>query len=491
MSRRRWFLRGFAIDARSLAAFRMAMAGVLLFDLAERARNLADHYTDWGVFPRAARAAMDENGSTNAGSWAWSLHMATGTTWGQAVLFLVAGFFAVWLLIGYRTRLAAVICWLLTVSIYYRSPVVSDVGDTVLRTTLFWAIFLPLGAAASVDARLRRCDRPTPREIASIPAAALILQVCMAYWTAAAEKTTAVWLTDHTALHYALSLDGFATPLGHQLLAYPRLLAWLTASVYWLEWIGPALVLCPFGRDLLRLIAVLAFWAFHLGIVLTMGLGTLPWVSIAVWTLFLPGTLWDKLGWRPPEGSVPERQLPCRLLGQATTAVVALLSLYIVGWNISRVVADGEPWSPAWRAPAYVLGIDQDWRMFAPSPPTEDGWYEMRGVLVDGSVVNLWEPDRPLPHVKPSDVRATYGNRRWQKYLMEIRRGWASYVPEFADWLRRRWNDRYAGDAAGRRLKRMEIIFHLKNTLSPGLTSTLVVPEILFEADYNSSPGAE
>jgi uncharacterized membrane protein YphA (DoxX/SURF4 family) len=499
MVRLRWIMRGFAIDVRSLAVFRMAMAGVFLIDLAERACDLTDHYTDWGIFPRATRVTMDDNGSTDAGPWAWSLHMATGTAWGETAIFLATAVFGIWLLIGYRTRLAAFMCWLLTVSIYYRTPLVADVGDTILRTVLFWAMFLPLGAAASVDRWLRRADPPAPREIASLAGAALILQICMEYWTAAAEKTSPAWLTDRTALYYALSLDAFATPLGHQLLAYPQLLACLTVSVYWLEWIGPAVVLSPVVRDFFRLIAVLAFWAFHLGIVLTMSLGALPWLSIAAWTLVLPGTLWDKLGWRPPEGTATAREpgllsrlfhrpdLPYRPLGKATSAVVVVLSLYVAVWNVCCVTQAGEPWPGAW-VPAYVLGLEQNWRMFAPLAPTEDGWYEMRGVLADGSLVNLWEPDRPVPHDKPSDVRATYGNRRWQRYLTEIRRGWAWYVPEFADWLRRRWNDCYAGDVPGRRLKRMEIIYHIENTLPPGRTSTLIVPEVLFEADY-SSPG--
>src|SRR5215469_6620768 len=128
MLRLRWLLGGFAIDVRSLAVFRIAMATVFLIDLADRARDLAAHYTDWGVFPRAARAVMDTNGSTESGSWAWSLHMATGTSCGQAAIFLATALFGIWLLIGYCTRLAAFMCWLSTVSIYYRTPVVSDVG---------------------------------------------------------------------------------------------------------------------------------------------------------------------------------------------------------------------------------------------------------------------------------------------------------------------------------------------------------------------------
>ena len=50
----------FSLDLRSLAAFRVALALVLLYDLADRSRDLAAHYTEQGVFPVAQ--ALEEFG---------------------------------------------------------------------------------------------------------------------------------------------------------------------------------------------------------------------------------------------------------------------------------------------------------------------------------------------------------------------------------------------------------------------------------------------
>lgn len=491
-----WLAKGFAIDVRSLAVFRMAMGVMLLVDLAERLGDLTAHYTDSGVLPRAARVVMEHNGSSWAGSWAWSLHNASGTSAGQAVLFLTAAWFAVWMLVGYRTRLATVASWFFVVSIYYRNPMLEDAGDTILRTTLFWSMFLPLGATASVDRLLEREATPAPRQIVSLPGAALLLQICMIYWTTAAEKRSPVWLSEHTGLYYTLSLDAFATPLGQRLLAYPQTLKWLTASVYWLEWFGPAIAILPLRRGLPRLLVVLAFWGMHLGIALTMELGAMPWISMAVWTVFLPGALWDRLGWHWPErprlsprvATLLARFLrhrePYHTPGKIVGAVVAMLALYTVVWNINQVTGSLDGRLPSqWKVPAYVLGLEQTWRMFAPFPITDDGWYEMRGLLADGSTVNLWEPDQPLPRRKPSRVAATYHNRRWRKYLIDLRVQWAAFVPEFVDWLARRWNNEYAGDAPQRRVKHIDIIYHVEQTLSPDRSSSLIVPEIVFEGD--------
>ena len=245
----RFLRQAFHIDVRSLGALRVALGVLLLVDLAGRAPDLAAHYTDQGVFSRAALIA-DEAAQPASGRAAWSVHLLAGDVWTQIALFLFAGWFAGWLLIGYRTRLATVACYVLTVSLQNRNPLVTDAGDIVLKCLLFWSMFLPLGAAASVDRRLAprgEGDVP-PRRFASLATAALLLQVAMIYWCTAAEKHSEIWHPRYTALFYTFSIDIFATPLGHGLLRYPDLLRWLTASAYLLEWLGPLFALLTLGH---------------------------------------------------------------------------------------------------------------------------------------------------------------------------------------------------------------------------------------------------
>src|SRR5690349_847787 len=65
-----------AIDMRSLAAFRIAIAIVLLVDLATRAVDLSDHYTDHGFYPRSARIALERSDAYDSEvRYQWSLHM--------------------------------------------------------------------------------------------------------------------------------------------------------------------------------------------------------------------------------------------------------------------------------------------------------------------------------------------------------------------------------------------------------------------------------
>lgn len=503
----RFLRQAFVIDARSLAALRVALGLLLLVDLSNRAQDLSAHYTDDGVFPRAALVADDAAPAGARGVGAWSLHLMGGDRWSQVALFVVAGWFAGWLLVGYRTRLATVACYLLTLSLHNRNPLVTDAGDVVLKCLLFWSMFLPLGAVASVDRRLAPrgpSDRP-PRSLVSLPTAALLLQVAMIYWTTAAEKHSDIWHPRYTALFYTFSIDIFATPLGHWLLQYPNLLSWLTASAYWLEWLGPLVALLPLGHGWPRLVAVFAMWGLHLGTALTMHLGWLPWVSMAAWLPFLPGMFWDALArwlrsrampgpaaefW-PSAGSWLRRifthpAVAARPPGRLTIAVVAALLVYTAVWNVNEatgLVDRRLRWPAGWKNVARVTGLEQSWRMFAPFPMTNDGWFSMRGVLHNGEVVNLWQPDVPLPTHKPVQVADTYLNQRWRQYLIAVMsERWSGQVNELAAWLRRRWDAGLARDDPQRQVKHVRIVYYLEETLAPERRSSLIVPVVLFDS---------
>ena len=117
----------FSIDLRSLAVFRMALGGLLLADLYTRAQDLSAHYTDWGVLPR------DVLFPYFADPVPFSLHLVTGSSFGQAIIFLIAGVFALALLVGFRTPMVTVASWLLLLSVQARNPRVLHDSDVLLR----------------------------------------------------------------------------------------------------------------------------------------------------------------------------------------------------------------------------------------------------------------------------------------------------------------------------------------------------------------------
>lgn len=503
----RFFWQAFSIDARSLAALRVALGLLLLIDLAARAQDLTAHYTDEGIFPRAALLADDAAQVADGRFAAWSLHLFGGDRWSQLTMFLIGGWFAGWLLIGYRTRLATAVCYLLTLNLQNRNPLVTDAGDIVLKCLLFWSMFLPLGAAASVDRRLtsRGEGDEAPRRFASLATAALLLQVAMIYWSTAAEKHSDIWHPRYTALFYTFSIDIFARPLGHGLLRYPEFLRWLTASAYWLEWLGPLVALLPIARDWPRLIVVFAMWGLHLSTAATMYLGWLPWISMAAWLPFLPKAFWDTLGrWRRRVGAVGRAAgaststeswlrrvfrrpaVPASPAGPIAIAVVAACLIYTVAWNLNETTGgiDRRLRLPgSWKSVARITGLEQTWRMFAPFPMTNDGWFCMTGVLDNGEVVNLWQPEVPLPTRKPARVADTYINPRWRQYLIAVMsERWSGQVDELAVWLRRRWNGKFTGGDTKLHVKDVRIVYYLEETLAPEQRSSLIVPIVLYDS---------
>ena len=126
----------FGIDARCLGVFRIVIALIILADLLLRSPFIVENYTDDGFLPRDLLSAPD---------CYLSLQMLDGSYAFQVGHFILAGIGGLMLLVGFRTRTATAICWLLTVSLHARNAFVLDAGDDLLRSMLFWSLFLPLG----------------------------------------------------------------------------------------------------------------------------------------------------------------------------------------------------------------------------------------------------------------------------------------------------------------------------------------------------------
>jgi hypothetical protein len=161
-----------------------------------------------------------------------------------------------------------------------------------------------------------------------------------------------------------------------------------------------------------------------------------------------------------------------RMARCAGHVVVAGLLVYAILWNLRDVVDKKQAHRilpDRMNRLAQVLGLEKGWCMFAPVPRPDDGWPIFKGILRDGSEVNLWQPDQPIPWKKPRVVSAMYLNQRWRRYLENMTmENYTHYRPYFSDWLQQRWDRNYARGNPAREVVTVEMLRQLETTPPPG-----------------------
>ncbi len=444
----------FGIDPRSLALFRASIAVILLVDLVVRLQDFRAMYTEEGILPLLQAAQYHKD-------WRWSLNLLSSSTEFQASLFALAGVCALALLVGYRTRLAVILTWMLVVSLHVRMPLVLNAGDAYLRLLLFWSMFLPLGEAWSLDARRRARSRAgSAGDVPMLSAATvgIVLQVCIVYWYAGLTKLNQVWLAGD-AMDHVLRYSMLVKPPGEYLLNYPDFLTWITKGTLLLEIAGPFLLFIPWRW--VRPAAIAAFAAFHLGIELTLYVGQFAFVSLCGLTLFLPRAFWTNpfsaaignqvkslLKRHVPEmaGRAPHLSEPPtsgrleRWARRTSNAVCPLFLIYLVGsWDFSTLRYRE---MPAWLKPiGNVTMLPQAWGMYHTAIPREH-WYIYKATLRNGRMIDIL-PEGVLTSFEPTTRRSeAFPNHRWRKiHTRLVDAEHRAYRQPLAEYMYRRWND--------------------------------------------------
>ncbi|MXR42202.1 HTTM domain-containing protein [Halobaculum sp. WSA2] len=478
------------VDRRALAVLRVALGALLLADLLLRARSLAFFYTDAGVLPRSVLFARYPITST------LSLHAWFGGSWWITLLFVTAGVAALALALGYRTKVAAVCSLLLLVSLHARNPLVLNGGDSLLRRTLLWGLFVPLGTGLALEDRTR-CRHPA--------AIGLLLQPIVLYMVNAVIKLRGSAWPSGRAVQMVFSIDSLTVLLGERLAAYPQLLGGLGAAWVVLLCCSPLLVLTTGSR---RTAVVAVFAAAHTGMAFTLGVGLFPVISLAALLPYLPPAVWESIegpwnrtvrridgvataGSSRAIGVLGANRVAragsrlTRRLGSGARAGIAAVppTLTASGRLTGRIEADGgsegengtgkidSAWNAAgvgrmargaatalllvvvlWNAAAlgYIDAPETDaigvgpqetrWDMFAPSPPTEDVWYVAIGTLDSGEEADVIHGGDPSLH-RTGDRASTYPSARWRKYLEVVRWNDDDVLREqFASALCARWS---------------------------------------------------
>ena len=427
----------FGLDTRSLAVMRVGLGLLQIVDLGVRSTYLNAFYTDAGTMPLQSLW-----GDGFANKIYISLHAASGSATWVGALFLLQGLAALAMILGWHTRLATVICWVLMVSLQVRNPLVLSSGDVVFRLLLFWSMFLPLGARSSMDAT-RSPRTPPPDHHLSAATVALASQLAFIYIFTAILKNGGPWW-DGTAVAYTLQLDHFATPLAVALrdLPMPVVHALTWGTLAW-EIVGPYLLLVPFLFGPVRTGVVLGFMLMHVCFSACLEIGIFSAVCIAGWSALLPGWLWDKVGWPQEGGAKLKSSIPSQIF-------VSLALLTVLWWNVGTVAPKSWPtWTrvvpSALRDPGRVMRLDQKWEMFAPYPMKDDGWFVADATLRGGRHVDLLT-QAEVTWDKPELISATYPDQRWRKYMRNV---WLKKYKKTRLWygkyLCRTWNADHHG----------------------------------------------
>ena len=252
-----------AASFRPLAVLRIGLALLLLAQAALLVAHRdwlldAEGLVAWPIAEQFVDAALPAMGRVQA-----MLGLGERATANAVVLLHVAG--ALLLLVGYRTRIAAIVAWLTFLPIKNSGAFAFYGVGGVMLIALFYCVVMPAGRAWSLDAR--RAGARDPDRGAELYILVLRLHVCIVYAAAGLSKAVGSQWWSGEAVWRALSLPDFAQFDAHFLSAWPLLLQALSICAMLVQLAYPVLVWTR-----LRVAVVVAVELLHLGIAVFLGL---------------------------------------------------------------------------------------------------------------------------------------------------------------------------------------------------------------------------
>jgi predicted DCC family thiol-disulfide oxidoreductase YuxK len=295
------------IDGRSLGVFRIGLALLMLVDLARRFPHVRDFYTNNGLLPNHTVLWRPQVNRL------FSVFFPASLGHEVWVLFAIGAFCMLCLLVGWRTRIFQVVCFLFVTSLHNRDVFTENWGSVAMGALMAWSIFLPSGRRFSVDAILaslrarpdetpadlgpERLPPPDERPFVSLAALGVLLQLAVVYWFNFQHKSGETW-HNGSAIHYVLWQERIVTHLGVWLREHAPFALWkaLTHGTLVVEAAAPVLILSPVLKDWTRAAAIVALTGLHVGIALLVNVGIFSWAMVAYYPLLLTTGQWRLLG---------------------------------------------------------------------------------------------------------------------------------------------------------------------------------------------------
>jgi hypothetical protein len=281
----------------------------------------------------------------------------------------------------------------------------------------------------------------------------------------------------------------------------------MTYYTLFAEAIGPVLFFIPVLTHFFRLLGISFLFTLQMGIASAIHVGLFPYISVMASLVFVPSKFWNSpisslLGSNSKKTStgIENKEMDSESIltedsntfakpGRGFVNVFALVALvYIFIWNLNVLGVTNNYWlnSQEYKSVGYALHLDQNWTMFSPYPPKDNGWFVIKGVLVGGNKVDLMANGGPAPvqnyeypdAAKPDDVSSNVKNQRWRKYLLNLRKSeHAQFRDDYASYLCRHWNSVREDDDRLSHLQMYYIVERIKADFETSARSKRVLGE--------------
>jgi hypothetical protein len=196
-------------DPAALGLVRILLVTVLLLSMLTHVGAVSDYFSADSVLAgEFARKAFPSR---------LSVFFFVENPWAVRAIFWLGVLAHVAWLLGWYTRVASLIAYVVWVSMFGRHPLLYSLADQLQMVLCTLLVLMPSGRGLSLDAKLRGKGGPVPVWCRRV----MQLQLAVVYTATGLLKTGDTWHDQGTALYYSL-----ANPYNHHFDIMPQL-AWL------------------------------------------------------------------------------------------------------------------------------------------------------------------------------------------------------------------------------------------------------------------------
>jgi hypothetical protein len=236
--------------------------------------DLDAFFTTHGVLARPAADAFE-----------WGVFHHTGGYRAVLIGWLVLLLASIALTVGWHSRAAALVVFVLVLSFQYRNPLIFNAGDVLIRVEALIIALAPSGAALSLDERRRTGSAWSAQTRAPWPLRLLQIQLTVVYVATFVARMTGDKWPAGTALSYALRLDDMLILPVPQLISESPLLMNIGT---WAVLAGELLIgILIWIRHCRPIIAIFGT-ALHLAIMVTIAVGFFSPAMLLLYLAFIP-----------------------------------------------------------------------------------------------------------------------------------------------------------------------------------------------------------